>query len=180
MGNPGGYATLSFIPTLGTMVLGLCAGRWIQQNQATPGPRQGWLLTGRLALAGLIALAAGYSLDRLGLCPSVKKIWTPSWVLFSGGWCFLFMAAFYLLADVLGWRRLFFPLVVGIYFSLAQRYRVWWLLVASCWLAAPAGDTCPGIAVAEAAGMAKLVIVREFRAIAALSSGGRLSRSAVR
>ncbi len=112
MGNPGGYATLSFIPTLGTMVLGLCAGRWIQQNQTTPGPRRGWLLTGRLALAGLIALTAGYSLDRLGLCPSVKKIWTPSWTLFSGGWCFLFMAAFYLLADVLGWRRLFFPLVV--------------------------------------------------------------------
>ena len=112
MGNPGGYATLSFIPTLGTMVLGLCAGRWIQQNQAAPGPRQGWLLTGRLALAGVAALAAGYSLDRLGLCPSVKKIWTPSWTLFSGGWCFLFMAAFYLLADVLGWRRLFFPLVV--------------------------------------------------------------------
>ena len=112
MGNPGGYATLSFIPTLGTMVLGLCAGRWIQQNQAAPGPRQGWLLTGRLALAGVAALAAGYSLDRLGICPSVKKIWTPSWTLFSGGWCFLFMAAFYLLADVLGWRRLFFPLVV--------------------------------------------------------------------
>ena len=112
MGNPGGYATLSFIPTLGTMVLGLCAGRWIQQNQANPGPRQGWLLTGRLALAGLTALAAGYSLDRSGLCPSVKKIWTPSWVLFSGGWCFLLMGAFYLMADVLGWRRLFFPLVV--------------------------------------------------------------------
>jgi heparan-alpha-glucosaminide N-acetyltransferase len=112
MGNPGGYATLSFIPTLGTMVLGLCAGRWIQHTQANPGPRQGWLLTGRLALAGLIALAAGYSLDRLGLCPSVKKIWTPSWALFSGGWCFLFMGAFYLMADVLGWRRLFFPLVV--------------------------------------------------------------------
>ena len=112
MGNPGGYATLSFIPTLGTMVLGLCAGRWIQQNQTTPGPRHGWRLTGRLALAGFIALAAGYSLDRLGLCPAVKKIWTPSWTLFSGGWCFLFMAAFHLMADVLGWRRLFFPLVV--------------------------------------------------------------------
>ena len=25
----------------------------------------------------------------------VKRIWTPSWVLFSGGWCFLLLAAFY-------------------------------------------------------------------------------------
>jgi hypothetical protein len=23
----------------------------------------------------------------------VKRIWTPSWLLFSGGWCFLFLAA---------------------------------------------------------------------------------------
>jgi predicted acyltransferase len=32
----------------------------------------------------------------------VKKIWTPSWVLFSGGWAFLFLALFYLVMDV--WR----------------------------------------------------------------------------
>ena len=29
-------------------------------------------------------------------------IWTPSWALFSGGWCFVFLAGFYLLIDV--WR----------------------------------------------------------------------------
>ncbi len=112
MGNSGGYATLSFIPTLATMILGLFAGRWLQQNPAARGSRQGWQLTGCLALAGLLALGAGYSLDRLGLCPSVKKIWTPSWTLFSGGWCFLFMAAFLALIDFHGWRKWSFPLVV--------------------------------------------------------------------
>ena len=29
--NPGGYLTLSFIPTLGTMILGLIAGRWLRE-----------------------------------------------------------------------------------------------------------------------------------------------------
>jgi predicted acyltransferase len=42
----------------------------------------------------------------------VKRIWTPSWVLFSGGWCFLGLAMFYAVIDVCGWRRWAFPLVV--------------------------------------------------------------------
>ena len=31
LSNGGGYATLSFIPTLGTMILGLIAGDWLQR-----------------------------------------------------------------------------------------------------------------------------------------------------
>jgi predicted acyltransferase len=42
----------------------------------------------------------------------VKRIWTPGWVLFSGGWCFLLLAAFYALLDLKGCRRWAFPLVV--------------------------------------------------------------------
>jgi predicted acyltransferase len=42
----------------------------------------------------------------------VKRIWTPSWALFSGGWCFLLMAGFYLVIDVWGRKRWSFPLVV--------------------------------------------------------------------
>ena len=32
--NGGGYATLSFIPTLGTMILGLIAGGWLKHKPA--------------------------------------------------------------------------------------------------------------------------------------------------
>jgi hypothetical protein len=28
-----------------------------------------------------------------GICPIVKRIWTPAWTLFSGGLCFLILAA---------------------------------------------------------------------------------------
>src|SRR4029453_4538282 len=36
--NGGGYATLSFIPTLATMILGLIAGRWLLVGQASSLP----------------------------------------------------------------------------------------------------------------------------------------------
>lgn len=106
--NGGGYSTLSFIPTLATMLLGLIAGDWIQSGWNP------WKKLGLLVLAGLVCLGAGYGLDLAGLCPSVKRIWTPSWVLFSGGWCFLLLALFFLLNDITGWIAWSYPLrVIG-------------------------------------------------------------------
>lgn len=105
-GNAGGYSTLNFIPTLGTMILGLIAGQWLKERKTA---RQ---TIGRLVAAGAVCLALGWLLHASGVCPSVKKIWTPSWTLFSGGWCFLFMAVFYAVIDVAGWRSWAFPLVV--------------------------------------------------------------------
>ncbi len=106
--NGGGYATLSFIPTLGTMILGLIAGGWLKDRPSVP------RLLLQLIGVGIGCLAAGYALHRLGVCPSVKRIWTPSWTLFSGGWCFLFLAGFYLLSDAPGWAGWSFPLrVIG-------------------------------------------------------------------
>lgn len=104
--NGGGYATLSFIPTLGTMILGLIAGGWLKGGWSGP-KKFVWLVA-----AGALSLAAGVLLDRYGICPSVKRIWTPSWVLVSGGWCLFFTAGFYALVDGLRLRPLFFPLIV--------------------------------------------------------------------
>jgi predicted acyltransferase len=106
--NDGGYATLSFIPTLGTMILGLFAGDLLRRDGPT------WPTVGRLLLAGLISLGVGMALDVTGFCPSVKRIWTPSWVLYSGGWCFLILAGLYAVTDVIGFRAWAFPLrVIG-------------------------------------------------------------------
>jgi predicted acyltransferase len=44
--------------------------------------------------------------------PIVKRIWTPSWAVYSAGWTFLLLAAFYGVIDVLGWKGWAFPLVV--------------------------------------------------------------------
>ena len=67
----------------------------------------GWLI-----LAGGVCLALGYALGYFGICPIVKRIWTPSWVLFSGGICLLFLAFFYAVMDLLGWSLWAFPLKV--------------------------------------------------------------------
>jgi predicted acyltransferase len=103
--NEGGYLTLSFIPTLGTMILGLIAGRWLR----AAAPR---IPMKRLLIAGAIGVAAGLLLHVTGICPVVKRIWTPSWTLFSGGLCFLFLAGFSWVIDVKGYKKWAFPLVV--------------------------------------------------------------------
>jgi heparan-alpha-glucosaminide N-acetyltransferase len=103
--NEGGYLTLSFIPTLGTILLGLRAGEWFRSAAPKIPVKQ-------FVVAGFALAAAGLLLHFTGVCPIVKRIWTPSWTLFSGGVCFLFLAAFSWIIDVKGFRRWSFPLVV--------------------------------------------------------------------
>ena len=120
--NGGGYQTLSFIPTLGTMILGLLAGGVLRGDRA-PRQKLAWLVT-----AGVAFLASGWLLGALGVCPIVKRIWTPSFTLFSGGWCFLFTAVFYALTDLRGRARWAFPLTVLGMNSIAA-YCMNWVLV---------------------------------------------------
>ena len=103
--NRGGYQTLSFVPTLGTMILGLLAGRCPAQRPLGSGRR-----VAGCCVAGAASLVAGWLLGALGLCPVVKRIWTPSFALWSGGFCFLFTAFLHELLDVRGWQRWAFPL----------------------------------------------------------------------
>jgi predicted acyltransferase len=103
--NDDGYLTLSFIPTLGTMLLGIAAGRWFLASA----PR---IPLRKFFLAAAALIAAGLFFHFTGICPIVKKIWTPSWTLFSGGVCFLFLAAFSWVVDIRKHRGIAFPLVV--------------------------------------------------------------------
>jgi predicted acyltransferase len=66
----------------------------------------------RLLVAGAAGLALGALLHASGINPVVKRIWTPAWTIFSGGWCFLLLAAFSWVIEVRGYRRWAFPLVV--------------------------------------------------------------------
>jgi predicted acyltransferase len=57
----------------------------------------------------------------------VKRIWTPSWTLFSGGFCFLFLAVFCWVIEVKGYRKWAFPLVViGMNSIAAYLIAHWW------------------------------------------------------
>lgn len=103
--NDGGYLTSSFIPTLGTMILGLITGRWLKA--ASPA-----IPFRKMLIAAAACLAIAVALHYTGICPIVKRIWTPAWTLFSGGFCFLFLSAFSWIIDVKHNGKLAFPLIV--------------------------------------------------------------------
>ncbi|HET9305266.1 MAG TPA: DUF5009 domain-containing protein [Candidatus Sulfotelmatobacter sp.] len=104
--NEGGWSTLSFIPTLGTMILGLLAGEWLKSSGSKERKLRG------LAIAGAGLLLLGLACQWAGICPIVKRVWTSSYTLYSGGWVVLILAGFYALIEWKGWRRWAFPLVV--------------------------------------------------------------------
>ncbi len=104
--NEGGYATLSFIPTLGTMILGLLAGNILKKKSLQKEKIKQFLII------GTSLLATAFLLNALNICPNVKRIWTPTWTLFSGGWCFILLTLFYWSIDVLQTQKWHFILVV--------------------------------------------------------------------
>lgn len=104
--SAGGYQTLNFVPSLATMIFGLIAGRLLRSEIPLSGKVK------RLVIAGIAGIVLGKAIDMTGICPIVKRIWTPSWAIFSAGWVTLALAAFVVVVDGWGWKRLAFPLVV--------------------------------------------------------------------
>lgn len=77
------------------------------RSERLPAAKLRWLVG-----AGAAGLVCGWLLGALGINPVVKRIWTPSFTLWSGGVCLLILAGSYYLSDVRGHRRWAFPLVV--------------------------------------------------------------------
>jgi len=104
--NEGGWSTLSFIPTLATMIIGLVTGEWLKSTKSKEEKLRG------LVIAGIGLVLAGLIFQWAGICPIVKRVWTSSYTLYSGGLVTLILAGFYALIDWKGWKRWSFPLVV--------------------------------------------------------------------
>ena len=107
----GGYATLNFIPTLATMILGVLAGGVLARGAAGTSRFYG-KQTLLLATIGGALLAGGWALDHYGICPNVKRIWTPAFALFSGGICFLWLAMLHVVCDWWKLRAWAFPFMI--------------------------------------------------------------------
>lgn len=115
----GGYQTLNCVPALATMLGGALTGGFLMNSRKTDKGRCVTLLvTGILLVVAGTALdlkilpVVGAQLDQYTLLPVVKRIWTPSWAVLSGGWVLILLSIFYWLVEILGMRRLVFPLVV--------------------------------------------------------------------
>lgn len=109
-GNRGGYQTLNFVPSIATMLLGILCGQFLIRRR-TSWKEENWQTVAILVGWGLASMVAALVADAY-VCPIVKRIWTPSWVLFSGAYVIWMLAAFYILFDILPLRKLAFPLAV--------------------------------------------------------------------
>ena len=78
------------------------------RSDRTPRAKIRWLIT-----IGAATLGAGALLSWLGVAPVVKRIWTPSWAIFSSGLVSLLLAGFVAVIDWWGWKRWAFPLIVA-------------------------------------------------------------------
>ncbi len=103
--NRGGYQTINFIPSLATMLIGLLCGQLLRSAQF---PFRKFAF---LCILGILCIGAGLLWESQG-CPLVKRLWTPSWALFSTGICVVILALLYGVIDLLGWKWWSFPLVV--------------------------------------------------------------------
>lgn len=93
---------LSTLPALVTTLIGVWAGRLFLRAEVSPPERAAWLLG-----AGCVAMAAGTAWG-WGF-PINKALWTPPYVLLTGGQALAGLGLCYGLADVLGKQRWTFP-----------------------------------------------------------------------
>ena len=103
--NPGGFGTINFIPATVTMLLGVMAGQLLRESRSDREKLYGLLVGGAVCM--VVAVVAGFT-----VCPVVKRIWSPSFTLFTGAWVLWMLAGFYWLIDVRSWKWWTFPLVV--------------------------------------------------------------------
>jgi predicted acyltransferase len=97
---------LSSFTFTATVLLGVMSGHILRTKL------QQWQKLIALVAAGLACLGLGWAWAEWGGFPFIKHIWTSSMALWAGGWSFLLLALFYLVIDVIGWRRWAFPFVV--------------------------------------------------------------------
>lgn len=95
LGDPEGL--FSTLPAVVTVLIGYFAGDWIRRQPIQS--RTSW----GLALFGIGCLIAGIIWDQ-GF-PINKKLWTSSFVLYSGGWALLLLSACYEWLEVRQQRR---------------------------------------------------------------------------
>lgn len=102
--NEGGWVAINCIPTACHTIWGVLAGKLLFSNDASK--------VKKLLVAGIIALALGFTLDAT-TTPIIKKIATSSFTLASGGWCLLALAFLYWWIDIKDHKRylLFFTIV---------------------------------------------------------------------
>jgi len=95
---------LSTLPAIATLLIGVLAGDWLQTNRT---PQKKALV---LAIAGGCLILTGLVLSPS--MPLIKKIWTSTFAIYSGGVALLTFSVFYFILDIKRWTRWSKPLLI--------------------------------------------------------------------
>jgi predicted acyltransferase len=87
---------LSTLPAVGTSLLGIFTGQWLQSEVLPEEHARG------LAMAGVVLTALGWAWGTV--FPINKNLWTSSYVVFTAGTALLLLALLYWCIDVKRWR----------------------------------------------------------------------------
>lgn len=84
------------IPAIGTSLIGVFTGHWLKSKRSVS-----QLIAG-MVFFGILGMLGGEFWNRW--FPINKNLWTSSFVLFSGGFCLLFLSLLYWVTEVKQWR----------------------------------------------------------------------------
>ena len=84
------------IPAIGTTLIGVFTGHWLKSKRSAAS------LIGGMVFVGMLGILTGELWNRW--FPINKNLWTSSFVLFSGGFCLLFLSLLYWVTEVKRWR----------------------------------------------------------------------------
>src|SRR5271166_796537 len=87
---------LSTIPAIGTTLIGVLTGYWLRSEKSPAAKAI------RMLCFGILGLVAGEVWNLW--FPINKNLWTSSFVLFSGGFALVFLAALYWVLEIKKWR----------------------------------------------------------------------------
>ncbi len=103
---------ISTLPAIANCLIGVFAGMLLLNGRQKPWQKAALLAVSGCALAGLgWAWAHPFAAVPWLEFPVIKKIWTSSFVFVACGYASLLLAAFYVVVDVIGWRRWAMPFV---------------------------------------------------------------------
>ena len=101
--NSGPHSSFGFVTSIVTMLFGLWSGLLMKSGRAKTDKLKILVLFG----GGLMLLGA--VLDVSGLCPIIKKLWSPSFTLYAGGISVLFLASLFWIIDIMKFKWWVFP-----------------------------------------------------------------------
>ena len=95
--SPGGYTGFNAFGSIATVIFGISAGELLRK-EISEISKVTYLL-----ILGIAGIAIGWLIHPY--IPVIKRIWTPSWTIYSAGWGLLLLAVFYWIIEIKNQRK---------------------------------------------------------------------------